>query len=129
MRSWSSGSEGAISAISATLASMSLVVRAASASPCSGTPRASATCWMSTPALSTVRLGSTMTTGMPASRIWSRTSQGPRLVSVMMTVGLRSRIASAARSWPTGVTSGRSAISAKVLEVSRPTIWSPRPSS
>lgn len=75
------------------------------------------------------RWESTTTTGIPASRICSTVSQGPSVVSVMISVGASSRIASPDRSCPLVVTTGRSAISGKSDEESRPTTLPPSPSS
>ena len=65
---------------------------------------------------------------MPDALSRSTTSHGPSVVSVITTVGRNARTASASSWWPFAVTSGSFAAEGKPVEVSRPAIFSPRPS-
>ncbi len=113
--------------MSVIVAAISEAIRAFSASPAAGTPSAAATCVTRSSMLSRFRCGVRTTTGMPESRIWRTTSQGPIELSVRMTVGSSARMASPLSSWPFCVTRGRSAASGNPVEVSRPTTESPSP--
>jgi len=128
MRTLSAGSLGAMPEISAILSAIRCCRFVASSSPAGAAPRAAAT-WRAS-WLAPSRLGSvsTNTTAMPASRSCKTTSVGPIVPSVISTVGRSASTASLLTACPPEVMRGRPDASGNVVEMSRPTTLSPRPS-
>ncbi|SCF63646.1 hypothetical protein GA0115255_101025 [Streptomyces sp. Ncost-T6T-2b] len=101
-------------------------VRCFSSVPADGTPRASATVSIRRPTSDSPLAGSTTSSGMPASRIWSMASDGPVVVSARTIVGLRESTLSAETSWAR-VTTGSLEACSKVAVMSRATTCLPKP--
>lgn len=101
-------------------------VRSFSSVPAAGTPSTSATVSIRRPTSSSPLAGSTTTSGMPASRIWSIASAGPVVVSARTTVGFSESTLSAETSWAR-VTTGSFSACSKVAVMSRATTCLPKP--
>ncbi len=101
-------------------------VRFFSSAPADGTPSASATVSIRRPTSASSLAGSTTSSGMPASRIWSIASLGPVVVSARTIVGFSESTLSADTSWAR-VTTGSFSACSKVAVMSRATTCRSKP--